>query len=182
MLKSQISNPAPIPTKTNPPTRWRQFNRPIQNPFHRPRRQGLPTQILPHSSCRRSAITDFSGAAVGGSAFSTEVYFQIRRQFELDEPSEVVIERVTDGRLISSRDALEQFVRENPELQDGSGYEIWLVTETGGQKVERPIVEFEITGGKPGPAAEEVTETPEPPRLKDVPFEQPVEQGVRIEE
>ena len=144
-----------------------------------------PTSVAPpenRAALDQSAITDFRGAAVGGSAFSTEVYFQIRRQFELDEPSEVVIERVTDGRLISSRDALEKFVRENPELQDGSGYEIWLVTETGGQKVERPIVEFEITGGKPGPAAEEVPETAEPPRLKDVPFEQPVEEGLRNED
>ena len=144
-----------------------------------------PTVVAPPENRAvfdQSSITDFSGAAVGGSAFSTEVYFQIRRQFELDQPSEVVIERVTDGRLISSRDALEKFVRENPELQDGSGYEIWLVTETGGQKVERPIVEFEITGGKPGPATEEVPETLEPPRLKDVPFEQPEVEGVRVEE
>ncbi|MDA1230212.1 MAG: hypothetical protein O2856_05515, partial [Planctomycetota bacterium] len=112
---------------------------------------------------------------VSGSAFSTEVYFQIRRQFETDGPAEIVVERITDSRLISSREAFEEFVRQKPELQDGAGYEIWLISETSGQKVERPVVEFEITGGKPGPASEELPDTSELPRLQDLPFEQPAE-------
>lgn len=118
-------------------------------------------------------VGDFGGGAVSGSAFSTEVYFQIRRQFEADSPAEVVVERITDSRLISSREALEKFVRDNPELQDGAGYEIWLISETGGQKVERPVVEFEITGGQPGPASEVEQDSTEVPKLIDLPFEQP---------
>lgn len=120
-------------------------------------------------------VTEFGGSAVSGSAFSTEVYFQIRRQFEVDGPAEIVIERIADSRLISSREAFEEFVRQKPELQDGAGYEIWLISETNGQKVERPVVEFEITGGQPGPASEEVPNTSEQPRLQDLPFEQPTE-------
>ena len=121
-------------------------------------------------------VTDSGGSAVSGSAFSTEVYFQIRRQFETDGPAEIVVERITDSRLISSREAFEEFVRQRPELQDGAGYEIWLISETSGQKVERPVVEFEITGGKPGPASETLPETSEAPHLLDLPFEQPTEE------
>jgi hypothetical protein len=58
-------------------------------------------------------------------------------------------------------------------LQDGAGYEIWLISETGGQKVERPIVEFEITGGLPGTADDANTDPSDGLRLKDLPFEQP---------
>ncbi|MFN9719571.1 MAG: beta strand repeat-containing protein [Planctomycetota bacterium] len=118
-------------------------------------------------------VGDLSGGAVSGTAFATEVYFQIRRQFEVDGPAEVVVERITDSRLISSREALEKFVDQHPELQDGAGYAIWLISETGGQKIERPVVEFEITGGKTGPANETDRNSVEPPKLIDVPFEQP---------
>lgn len=79
-----------------------------------------PTTITPpeNSAVFTSLVVgDFGGGAVSGSAFSTEVYFQIRRQFEADGPAEVVVERITDSRLISSREALEKFVRDNPELQ-----------------------------------------------------------------
>ena len=113
-----------------------------------------------------------SGAA-GESAIGTEVYLQIRRHFELDAEAEVVIQRITDNSFISSREAFEAFVEENPVLQDGDGYEVWLITETSGQKIARPIVEFEITGGRPGPATEELPETFEPYRLQELEFEQP---------
>jgi hypothetical protein len=66
-------------------------------------------------------------------------------------------------------------VQQNPELQDGAGYEIWLISETGGQKVERPIVEFEISGGQPGTMNESVPEGNPRQQLKDLPFEQPAE-------
>ncbi|MCA9049051.1 MAG: hypothetical protein KDA89_10015, partial [Planctomycetaceae bacterium] len=115
------------------------------------------------------------GGAASESAIGTDVYLQIRRQFEVDSPAEIVINRVTDSSFISGRDEFEQFVAENPELQDGSGYEVWLVTETSGQRVERPIVKFEITGGRPGPATEELPNTFEPYELKELPFEQPVD-------
>ncbi len=120
-----------------------------------------------------SVTGGFGGSAVASSVFSTEVYFQIRRQFETDGPSEVVVERIADSSLISSREAFEEFVRQNSELQDGAGYEIWLISETGGQKVERPIVEFEITGGQPGTATEIVPDQSEVPHLQDLPFERP---------
>jgi hypothetical protein len=130
---------------------------------------------------------DATAGAVSGSLSSTEVYFQIRRQYESDGPSEIVIEKITDSRLISSREAFEKFVQQNSELQDGAGYEIWLISETGGQKVERPIVEFEITGGRPGTASDDsqnpqdsldaqdegANRSSQKPQLKDLPFEQP---------
>ncbi|MBL8810061.1 MAG: hypothetical protein JNM43_07795 [Planctomycetaceae bacterium] len=118
---------------------------------------------------------ELGGGAVSGSAFSTDVFFQIRRQFEADQPAEVVIERLTNSRLISSREALEKFIAQNPELQDGAGYEIWLISETGGRKVERPIVEFEITGGHPGPAREQSSDSEGQMQLIDLPFELPKE-------
>jgi len=117
-------------------------------------------------------VTLDSGAA-GESAIGTEVYLQIRRHFELDAEAEIVIQRITDNSFISSREAFEAFVEENPVLQDGDGYEVWLITETSGQKVARPIVEFEITGGRPGPATEELPETFEPYQLQELEFEQP---------
>jgi hypothetical protein len=86
-----------------------------------------------------------------------------------------VVERITDSSLISSREAFEKFVEQNPELQDGAGYEIWLISETAGQKVERPIVEFEISGGQPGTMQESVPEGISTQQLKDLPFEQPAE-------
>jgi hypothetical protein len=121
------------------------------------------------------STAEFGSGAVGGSVFSTEVYFQIRRQYETDGPAEVVVERITDSSLISSREAFEKFVEQNPELQDGAGYEIWLISETGGQKVERPIVEFEISGGQPGTMNDAEPEGSPAQQLKDLPFEQPAE-------
>lgn len=116
---------------------------------------------------------DLGAGAAADSAGGTDVYLQIRRHFESDVAAEVVIQRITNNSFISNRDAFEQFVEDNPELQDGDGYEVWLITETGGQTVARPIVEFEITGGRPGPATEELPDTFEPYELKELEFEQP---------
>ncbi|MFO0975710.1 MAG: hypothetical protein U0996_04890 [Planctomycetaceae bacterium] len=118
---------------------------------------------------------ELGDGAVSGSAFSTDVFFQIRRQFEADQPAELVIKRLTDSRLISSREALEKYIAQDPRLQDGAGYEIWLISETGGRKVERPIVEFEITGGHPGPARDQSSDSEGQMQLLDLPFELPDE-------
>ncbi|HAD62326.1 MAG TPA: hypothetical protein DCG12_24065, partial [Planctomycetaceae bacterium] len=115
----------------------------------------------------------FESGATSDAAIGTEVYLEIRRRFELDAESEVVIPRISDNAFISSRSAFEQFVQENPELTDGDGYEVWLVTETEGQRVERPIVQFEITGGRPGPATELIPDGAEPYQLQELEFDQP---------
>ena len=126
----------------------------------------------------RVVVSDISGDAFFGdgaasdAGVGTDVYLQIRRYFELDAQAEVVIARINDSDLITSREAFEEFVAEKPELQDGAGYEIWLVTETGGQQVERPVVQFEITGGRPGPATESLLDSSQPAELIDVEFEQ----------
>ena len=116
---------------------------------------------------------DFGAGASSDAAIGTEVYLQVRRYFELDAEAEIVIPRITDSEFISNRESFEEFVEENPELQDGSGYEVWLITETSGQRIERPIVKFEITGGRPGPATERLPDTFEPYQLKELEFEQP---------
>ena len=116
---------------------------------------------------------DFGAGASSDAAIGTEVYLQIRRYFELDAEAEVVISRIADSEFISNRESFEAFVAENLELQDGAGYEVWLITETGGQRVVRPIVKFEITGGRPGPATELLPDTFEPYELKELEFEQP---------
>jgi hypothetical protein len=141
-------------------------------------RADRPFNVAPpenQAAVSAQSTSEFGSGAVGGSVFSTEVYFQIRRQYETDGPAEVVVERIADSSLISSREAFEKFVQQNPELQDGAGYEIWLISETGGQKVERPIVEFEISGGQPGTMNESVPEGSPKQQLKDLPFEQPTE-------
>ena len=141
-------------------------------------RADRPFNVAPpenQAAVSTQSTAEFGSGAVGGSVFSTEVYFQIRRQYETDGPAEVVVERITDSSLISSREAFEKFVQQNPELQDGAGYEIWLISETGGQKVERPIVEFEISGGQPGTINESVPEGSPNQKLEDLPFEQPAE-------
>lgn len=114
----------------------------------------------------------FGDGAASDAGVGTDVYLQIRRYFELDAQAEVVIARINDSDLITSREAFEDFVAENRELQDGAGYEVWLVTETGGQQVERPVVQFEITGGRPGPATESLSNTNQPAQLIDVEFQQ----------
>ena len=134
------------------------------------------------SSIVSSVVTDInlgSGAA-SDAAIGTDVYLQIRRHFELDAEAEVVIPRITDNSFISNRESFEQFVRENPVLQDGSGYEVWLITETSGQQVERPIVKFEVTGGRPGPATEQLPGLFEPYELKELEYQQPDENGNAI--
>ncbi|MDG1896941.1 MAG: hypothetical protein P8J37_18700, partial [Fuerstiella sp.] len=122
-----------------------------------------------------SGDVEFGAGAASDAAVGTEVYLQIRRQFELDADAEIVIPTIRDNTFISNRDSFESFIRDNSELTDGSGYEVWLITETSGQKVERPIVKFEITGGRPGPATEELPQTFEPYELKELEFEQPSE-------
>jgi hypothetical protein len=117
----------------------------------------------------------FGDGAASDAAIGTDVYLQIRRYFELDAAAEIVMPRITDNTFISSQETLQEFIDQNPELQDGSGYEVWLITETSGQRVERPIVKFEITGGRPGPATEELPETFEPYELKELEFSQPPE-------
>lgn len=115
----------------------------------------------------------FGDGAASDAAIGTDVYLQIRRYFELDAAAEIVMPRITDNTFISNQETLQEFIDQNSELQDGSGYEVWLITETSGQRVERPIVKFEITGGRPGPATEQLPETFEPYELKELEFVQP---------
>ena len=124
----------------------------------------------------------FGSGAASDAAIGTDVYLQIRRQYELDSEADIVIPRITDNTFISNRESFEKFVRENPLLQDGAGYEVWLITETSGQQVERPIVKFEVTGGRPGPATEELPDTFEPYELKPLEFQQPDENGEPLPE
>ncbi|MEO2017324.1 MAG: VCBS domain-containing protein [Fuerstiella sp.] len=145
--------------------------------------QQTPTANIPLAEAQiLSAIVseipgdvEFSAGAASDAAVGTEVYLQIRRQFELDTDAEVVISKIRDNTFISKRQSFEDFIRDNPELTDGSGYAVWLITETGGQRIERPIVKFEITGGRPGPATEELPQTFEPYELQELEFEQPTE-------
>ena len=120
---------------------------------------------------------DFGAGASSDAAIGTDVYLQIRRYFEVDADAEIVIARINDNTIISNRENFEAFVADHAELQDGAGYEVWLITETSGQRVERPIVKFEITGGRPGPATEELPNTFEPYELKELEFEQPMQDG-----
>lgn len=142
---------------------------------------GAPVQFAPPETTtvfETNAIQEFGGGVVSDSAIGTDVYLQIRRQYELDTEPEIVLRSIRgdDADFISSRLRFEEFVSRNPDLTDGAGYEVWLITETGGQRVERPIVKFEITGGRPGPATEELPETFEPYRLRELEFEQPTEE------
>ncbi|MCP4171520.1 MAG: hypothetical protein GY758_12185 [Fuerstiella sp.] len=133
------------------------------------------TQIFSAIVSKIPGDIEFGAGAASDAAVGTEVYLQIRRQFELDADAEIVISIIRDNTFISKRGSFEDFIRDNPELTDGAGYEVWLITETDGQKIERPIVKFEITGGRPGPATEELPQTFEPYELKELEFEQPVE-------
>ena len=136
---------------------------------------------LPTISSIASDI-NFGSAAAGDAAIGTEVYLQIRRHFDLDSEAKLVIDRieVLGDSFISSRKAFEDYILDTPKLQDGSGYEVWLITVTSGQQVERPIVKFEITGGRPGPATEQLPEVFEPYELKDLEFKQPDENGNEV--
>lgn len=124
-----------------------------------------------------SAINDltFSEGVSSDSAIGTEVFLQIQRRFERDADPEVVIAKIADQSVVATRERFEEFVRQHPELTDGAGYEIWLITKTGGQSVEQPIVQFEITAGRPGPAMEDLPPQLKMPALQELEFQQPVD-------
>ncbi len=103
----------------------------LERPFTTPPRDIVQT-------FDRQVVADFGGGGAVESAFGTEVYLQIRRQYVVDGPAEIVVARITDSRILSSKEAFEQFVLEQIELQDGSGYEIWMITDTGGKRVSDP--------------------------------------------
>ena len=116
-----------------------------------------------------------SSASGGGTG--SEDFFQLRRRFP-DGSVDVVIKRIDEvsGDQLFEAGAFDEFVADE-NLDDGSGYEIWLITTDprGDVPVERPVFEFDVTAGKPGPAAEEIPDRFE--ELKLVPVD---EDGVPI--
>ncbi|MEZ6060865.1 MAG: hypothetical protein R3C19_10910 [Planctomycetaceae bacterium] len=86
-----------------------------------------------------------------GSVSSTagsDVYYQFIREFP-DGSTTTLKDHVSDSEF-EGVDALEKLIEGNPEFQDGTGYKVLLIIDTGGQKIKRPVIEFEIIGGLPG--------------------------------
>ncbi|MEZ6060662.1 MAG: hypothetical protein R3C19_09890 [Planctomycetaceae bacterium] len=156
-----VSGPPPGLVLVEPPPR------PVADvkPLSPPPEPGLVAEPI--------VAVDFGKAAINDAALGTQVFLQIRRQFEVDADSEIILDKLPDRSILSSREAFEHFVSEHPELQDGSGYEVWLSTDTSGQAIRQPILKFDITGGRPEPATEQLPPTFEPPQLRELNFDQP---------
>lgn len=125
-----------------------------------------------------AVISNETQTTTSRDGVGSEDFFQLRRTFA-DGTTDIIIKRISEeeGDQLFDRDAFETFVAEE-NLDDGSGYEIWLITSDpgGNVPVERPVFEFEITAGKPGPASEELPDKLDDLRL--VPVDKSLEQSL----
>src|SRR5690606_35824915 len=78
------------------------------------------------------------------------------------EELEIIRESISEDKGESLLDPanLKKYLR-SEQISDGQGYELWLITtkiNTEGQSVtlERPILKFDVSGGEPIPAVEEL--------------------------
>ena len=119
--------------------------------------------------------------SLASPTFGTQDYYQLRRRLPGSDELEILIDRIEE----SQGDALNQPAKLNAlfegnedldgkPLQEGSGYELWLITEDEerGIRIERPVFKFEITDGKPAADTDEL-EDEMPDELKLVPVPDP---------
>ena len=112
---------------------------------------------------------------VGVSSQSFD-YFQLRRN-EGEAGYEIIDEQISEdnGESLLDPRTLKQYVDDN-NIPDEQDYELWLITtkvNNAGQSVtlERPILKFDVSGGRPIPAIEDLPmEFPEL-RLEPIPLD-----------
>ena len=112
---------------------------------------------------------------VGVSSQSFD-YFQLRRN-EGEAGYEIIDEQISEdnGESLLDPKTLKQYVDDN-NIPDEQDYELWLITtkvNNAGQSVtlERPILKFDVSGGRPIPAIEDLPmEFPEL-RLEPIPLD-----------
>ncbi|MEZ6059147.1 MAG: hypothetical protein R3C19_02180 [Planctomycetaceae bacterium] len=109
--------------------------------------------------------------ANGGYSTQSEDFYQLRQE-DRDEP---VIERIAEefGENLMQPKRLREFVRQEPRIDNGTGYELWLITtkvNENGQTVtiERPVLKFDVFNREPTPATEELPDVF--PEIKLIPM------------
>ena len=104
-------------------------------------------------------------------------YYQLRRNVPGSDKLVVLIPEIDEfrGDRLNDTEELNLLFEDllSEPLQEGAGYQLWLITEdeARGIKVERPIFEFEVTDGKPAADTDEL-EDDMPDELKLVPVDE----------
>lgn len=127
-----------------------------------------PSIPLPVFVTAPQLTTESLRGATASSSVTTDEFFELHL---VNEDGTIVSERLRDGEALLDRDAFEKFVRDRG---DGE-YEIWFITrENGtGARIERPVVQFRLEGGRLTPPANDSQELSKPFRLVPVPVPAP---------
>ena len=113
--------------------------------------------------------TESTRSSASSSSVTTDEFFELHL---LNEDGSIGIERLRDGEGLLERDRFEEFVRDRG---DGE-YEIWFITrENGtGARIERPVIQFRLEGGRIAAPASDDQKLFKPFRLIPVPVPPPV--------
>ena len=108
--------------------------------------------------------TESTRSSASSSSVTTDEFFELHL---LNEDGTIDIERLRDGEGLLERDRFEEFVRDRG---DGD-YEIWFITrENGtGARIERPVIQFRLEGGRIAAPASDDQKLFKPFRLIPVP-------------
>ncbi len=108
--------------------------------------------------------TESTRSSASSSSVTTDEFFELHL---LNEDGTINIERLRDGEGLLERDRFEEFVRDRG---DGD-YEIWFITrENGtGARIERPVIQFRLEGGRIAAPASDDQKLFKPFRLIPVP-------------
>ncbi len=106
--------------------------------------------------------------SASSTAITTDEFFELHH---LNEDGTIDTERLRDGEGLLERDRFEEFVRDRG---DGN-YEIWFITrENGtGARIERPVIQFRLEGGRIAAPASDDQKLFKPFRLIPVPVPPP---------
>jgi hypothetical protein len=112
--------------------------------------------------------TETTRGSASSSSVTTDEFFELHL---VNEDGSVTIERLKDGEGLLERERFENFVRERG---DGE-YEIWFITrETGtGARIERPVIQFRLEGGRLTPPSNDAQPLFKPFRLVPIPQPEP---------
>jgi hypothetical protein len=109
----------------------------------------IPAQILVRDQpviIANPVVAEQQDYAAAAQVAGTKVYFRLTQT--LPDGTEDIIKNNIQSEEFSSPEELNDLIREKM-LPDGTDYEVKLILETGGQTIERSVLEFDITGGQP---------------------------------
>ena len=126
----------------------------------------LPKAVIPDRVFIAAPLltTETLKGSAASSSVTTDEFFELHL---LNEDGTIQIERLRDGEGLLEREQFESFVRDRG---DGD-YEIWFITrENGtGARIERPVIQFRLEGGRLTPPVNDAQPVFKPFRLIPVP-------------